>query len=204
MLVFLVLCAFLQTLQGASVPSSHAYSPVSALDVPCAMASECSVTPGCGGPQCRTVYSILQSCLLTIFACVWTSAHPNINGPRDSGWTRLKRRVITMLCAVISPEMVVFWALCQHSAAKEIAEKYNTEFASFGMWSSTLFCGFGCLISEVSRRDRVGAVTVGKSLGLVPASSQRNYAARRRSVMDYNTRVFRPNGWLHLIRERVS
>lgn len=81
-----------------------------------------------GSTTFRTTYDIIWSCLLTVFACVWTSGHPNIAAPRDSGWTRLKRRVIMMVYALIAPEMVVFWAMRQYAAALWIATDYNKEF----------------------------------------------------------------------------
>lgn len=32
----------------------------------------------------RTLYSIVQSCIVTVFACVWVAVHRNIPGPRQS------------------------------------------------------------------------------------------------------------------------
>ncbi|KAF5310136.1 hypothetical protein D9619_010570 [Psilocybe cf. subviscida] len=118
------------------------------------------VAPGCGGPQCRTVSSIMQSCLLTIIACVWSSAHPNIDGPRDSGWTRLKRKVIRMFYTVLAPETVLYWAVSQWLAAKTIAEKYNEEFATTGeaetapgSWGN-MIAWFRPLARDTTRRGR--------------------------------------------------
>ncbi|KAF5310086.1 hypothetical protein D9619_010536 [Psilocybe cf. subviscida] len=128
MLIFFIICAFLQTPRGASV-APHAYNSVTTSDMLTHMAREPAVAPNDEGQQLRTVYSIVKSCLLTIFACVWKSAHPNINGPRDSWWTRTKRKLITMLYAVITPELMLLWALNQRQAAKVIAERYNKEFA---------------------------------------------------------------------------
>lgn len=132
MLVFLVLGAILRTLQGASLVSPHKYNSMVAVNMSNLMAPECPVSPDDGSEQLRTIYDIVQSCLLTIFACVWTSTHPNINGPWDSGWTCLKRKMIVTLYGLIAPEMVLSWALRQNLGAKEIAEKYNEEFARTG------------------------------------------------------------------------
>ncbi|KAF5310083.1 hypothetical protein D9619_010539 [Psilocybe cf. subviscida] len=137
MLVFFALCAFLQTPLGASVPPSNTSSSAATPDAFGAMACECPISSSDdGGEHLRTVYDIVKSCLLTIFACVWQSAHPNINGPRDSGWARLKRRIVTMLCMIIAPEAALVWALQQRSSAKEIAETYNKEFAKVEMETS--------------------------------------------------------------------
>ncbi|KAF5309882.1 hypothetical protein D9619_010566 [Psilocybe cf. subviscida] len=130
MLLFLVLCAFLRTLQAASVPPFHASRPAATPDVFGVRVCRCPVSSSDdGGQRFRTVYDIVKSCLLTIFACVWRSAHPNINGPRDSWWTRMKRKVITMLCVLLAPEAMLLWALRQCMEAKRIAKEYNEEFA---------------------------------------------------------------------------
>ncbi|KAF5309410.1 hypothetical protein D9619_012372 [Psilocybe cf. subviscida] len=66
--------------------------------------------------------------MFTIFLCVWTSIHPNISGADDSGWQYVKRQLMTMIYAVIAPEVVAMWALRQYFAAQKIAEMYNLEF----------------------------------------------------------------------------
>lgn len=150
MLVFFALCAFLQTPLGASVPPSNTSSSAATPDAFGAMTCECPISSSDdGGEHLRTVYDIVKSCLLTIFACVWQSAHPNINGPRDSGWARLKRRIVTMLCMIIAPEAALVWALHQRSSAKEIAETYNKEFAKVGMWTLPMF-QYPSLISKIA------------------------------------------------------
>ncbi|KAF5310085.1 hypothetical protein D9619_010537 [Psilocybe cf. subviscida] len=122
MLLFLIFCAFLRTLQCASLPPPQADSSFATVGMLGPVAREASRTPDDGGQRLRTVYDIVQSRLFTIFACVWKSAHPNIDGPMDSGWIRLKRKVVITLCVVITPEVVLFWAVQQRLAAKEIAE----------------------------------------------------------------------------------
>lgn len=34
--------------------------------------------------QCRTIWNIVWSCLITIFACIWVAIHPNVPQPRAS------------------------------------------------------------------------------------------------------------------------
>ncbi|KAF5309881.1 hypothetical protein D9619_010565 [Psilocybe cf. subviscida] len=131
MLVFLVLCAFLRTLHGASIPPpSHEYSSSATVGMSNLVTCEAPVAPDDSTQQLRTVYDIVQSCLLTIVACVWTSIHQNINGPRDSWWTCMKRRGTSTLCAVIAPELILLWALNQRQAAKTFAVEYNKLFAT--------------------------------------------------------------------------
>lgn len=128
----LVLCTFLQILQATPLPLSHANSSLATADALGPVACECPGTSDNGTQQLRSTYNIVNSCLLTLFTCVWTSIHPNINGPRDSWWTSIKRKTVTMLCAVIAPEIVFFWAVAQFIYAKLIAEQYNKEFAISG------------------------------------------------------------------------
>ncbi|KAF9478662.1 hypothetical protein BDN70DRAFT_859672 [Pholiota conissans] len=71
----------------------------------------------------RTILDIIWSCLLTIFACTWSSFHPNIPGPYDSGWRSMKRRVVTTFYALIAPEVVAMWVLKQYMGARLIANE---------------------------------------------------------------------------------
>ncbi|KDR72665.1 hypothetical protein GALMADRAFT_73470 [Galerina marginata CBS 339.88] len=94
----------------------------------------------------RTLYDIVHGCCVTLFACTWLSIHPNICAPSDSDWTSRRRRLKTMLCALIVPELVLVWALRQRTSAKKIAEKqkekkwtlYHGFFISMGGFN--LFC----------------------------------------------------------------
>ncbi|KAF9471205.1 hypothetical protein BDN70DRAFT_978161 [Pholiota conissans] len=61
----------------------------------------------------RTVRDIIISCFVTIFACTWSAIHPNIPAPTDGWWTRFKRQVVTMIYALLAPELITYWALEQ-------------------------------------------------------------------------------------------
>lgn len=43
-------------------------------------------------PTTRGTYTIITSCLLTIFACTWTTLHLNVPGLNDSVWERFFRK----------------------------------------------------------------------------------------------------------------
>ncbi|KAF9470485.1 hypothetical protein BDN70DRAFT_998919 [Pholiota conissans] len=79
----------------------------------------------------RTINGIIISCFATIFACTWSAIHPNIPSPMDCGWTRLKRQFLTMLCALLAPELITAWALRQYWAAKELVESYNRDMSDY-------------------------------------------------------------------------
>ncbi|KAF9441395.1 hypothetical protein P691DRAFT_812841 [Macrolepiota fuliginosa MF-IS2] len=76
----------------------------------------------------RTTSGILWSCLATIVACTWSAVHPNLSGPRDSGFQRLRRRVTTMICIIIAPEFVAIWAMRQRLAARRLKKDFNDRF----------------------------------------------------------------------------
>lgn len=82
--------------------------------------------------NCRTIQDIVWSCLTTIFACAWVAVHPNIPGPKDSGWVVLKRQAVTMIYALLAPEFMTWWAMRQRLAATSIAKSFNERFYQDG------------------------------------------------------------------------
>jgi len=75
----------------------------------------------------RTVWSIVWSCLATLFACSWVAVHPNIPRSTDSEALILGRRLATMGYMLLAPELVIFWAAQQHFSANEIAVKHRSK-----------------------------------------------------------------------------
>ncbi|KZP21799.1 hypothetical protein FIBSPDRAFT_739966 [Athelia psychrophila] len=90
--------------------------------------------------NCRTLGGIIQSCLVTILACVWFAVHRNIPAPqpirsrhqnffvRCVKWvwhTVLDQREAAMVfvVALIAPEWILAWALRQAMAAWKLAQK---------------------------------------------------------------------------------
>jgi len=71
--------------------------------------------------KCRTIWNIVWSCLVTLFACIWLSIHINIPAPEDSKGTKLARRMWMMVLALLMPELIVGWAAQQLKAASKIA-----------------------------------------------------------------------------------
>ena len=85
-------------------------------------------TPTCiCPPDQRTIWNILWSCLATIFACSWVSVHPNIPASNESWWRIFLRRLELMFWAVVSPEMIIVWALRQWLGARRLEKKYKGE-----------------------------------------------------------------------------
>ncbi|KAG1848067.1 hypothetical protein DFJ58DRAFT_796744 [Suillus subalutaceus] len=67
----------------------------------------------------RTLYSIISSCILTLFACTWTSIHLNISchSPRAG----------IILAALVAPKLVILWAMRQIFHAGKFVNKFNDE-----------------------------------------------------------------------------
>jgi hypothetical protein len=82
--------------------------------------------------QCRTIWDIIWSCLVTIFACTWAAVHPNIKvtySKKPDSWFRrwflyephqfISKRVPLFITALLVPEYILSWAVRQHLVAKE-------------------------------------------------------------------------------------
>ncbi len=79
----------------------------------------------CGDLEhCRTISSIVSSCLATIFACTWVAIHPNIPGPDEGAVAVTARRAAVMFVALIAPELVVMWAIKNWTAARKLKTEY--------------------------------------------------------------------------------
>ncbi|KAJ7687337.1 hypothetical protein B0H14DRAFT_2421725, partial [Mycena olivaceomarginata] len=69
--------------------------------------------------------NILSSCLATIFACTWVSAHPNVPGPGQGKLALAGRRLGLVLVAIIAPELMAGFAARQILDARWFSKKYN-------------------------------------------------------------------------------
>ena len=76
----------------------------------------------------RTVWSIVWSCLATLFACSLVAVHPNVPRATDSDALILGRRLATMGYMLFAPELVIYWAAAQHFSAKEIAKEIAAKY----------------------------------------------------------------------------
>jgi hypothetical protein len=63
--------------------------------------------------SCRTLFSIVSDCLLTIFARTWVSVHPNVSPPNHGQLDLCWRRFRLMLVDIIAPELMVGFAARQ-------------------------------------------------------------------------------------------
>lgn len=120
----------------ASLPTTDISSSIFANSGNCTASGQ-----RCGDiDNCRTLDDIVQSCLVTILACVWFAVHRNIPAPevkrprnanffvRFAKWvwrTVLDRRqaVIVFVVALLVPEWILFWALRQALCARKLRRK---------------------------------------------------------------------------------
>ncbi|KAF4616390.1 hypothetical protein D9613_008677 [Agrocybe pediades] len=89
-------------------------------------------------PPCpRQPIQIIWACVATILAASWTSVHPNIPNPKDSKFMKTLRRIGLMICAIIGPELIIYWAMCQWLGAwsmkREFAE-LHIRHTGLGPW----------------------------------------------------------------------
>ncbi|KIJ16051.1 hypothetical protein PAXINDRAFT_26085, partial [Paxillus involutus ATCC 200175] len=73
----------------------------------------------------RSLWSIILSCLVSLAACSWNAVHPNIPGVDEGQWTILSRRLGIMALVVLTPELLLIWALQQFISAGMAAEAFN-------------------------------------------------------------------------------
>ena len=84
--------------------------------------------------HCRTIWSIVWSCLVTIFSCTWVAVHPNVPclEKQNPVISFAGHRLPLFICALLVPEYVLAWAIRQFLRAREIANEDKGEFKTFG------------------------------------------------------------------------
>ncbi|KAF9549270.1 hypothetical protein CPC08DRAFT_675049, partial [Agrocybe pediades] len=112
-------------------------------------------------PPCpRQRIQIIWTCVATILAASWVSVHPNIPNPKDSKIKKTLRRIELMIWAILTPELIIFWAMRQWYAAgfmeREFAEPPRR--MKRDKWTRTH--GFflqmgGFMLREEGKKDRV-------------------------------------------------
>ncbi|KAG1897007.1 uncharacterized protein F5891DRAFT_983017 [Suillus fuscotomentosus] len=74
----------------------------------------------------RTLWTIISSSVLTLFACIYSAIHPNIPSPKDSGsFLIIRRQLGMMIMALIAPEMIVTWAMRQSFSAHQVTRQFK-------------------------------------------------------------------------------
>ncbi|KAG2738825.1 hypothetical protein P692DRAFT_20757570 [Suillus brevipes Sb2] len=79
----------------------------------------------CSPCNTRTLWDILWSCGLTLFACTWTAVHPDIPGVDDGVVRKFFSRLGLMIMTLFAPEVTISWAVAQFLGARDTANKFN-------------------------------------------------------------------------------
>ncbi|KAG2140485.1 uncharacterized protein EDB93DRAFT_1066168, partial [Suillus bovinus] len=73
----------------------------------------------------RTLWMIMSSCALTLFACTWTAVPPDIPRMGDGALVIVIRRLLLMFIAYFAPELMAAWAAWQLMCARQVAKDFN-------------------------------------------------------------------------------
>jgi hypothetical protein len=76
-------------------------------------------------PSTRGTIGLIYSCLTTLFLCAWTAVHLNVP-PSGSLIRSTTHRLIWMILAAFLPEFVIWRALRQWTAARQLLKIVNT------------------------------------------------------------------------------
>jgi hypothetical protein len=89
--------------------------------------------------NCRSLLSIIWSCITTIFLCTWVAVHPNVPELVDTQemdfWPKcvykiscfFKTKVVMFICALLVPEYVLAWAIRQRLWVRKIVKENGME-----------------------------------------------------------------------------
>lgn len=106
----LIVCFILYSLLYREGYIAHISLPFNAVhDLVTPTARDMSTTDLC--PRQRL--DLIWACIATILASSWVSVHPNLPHPEDSKVKKTLRRVELMFWAIISPELIIYWAMRQ-------------------------------------------------------------------------------------------
>ncbi|TFK69562.1 hypothetical protein BDN72DRAFT_607514 [Pluteus cervinus] len=116
-MLIILLVAFLAYMRVGAIP----ISPVPTTNLAVYELHPRCECPGTG-PDGRTIYDIVKSCLFTIAACVYRAVHQNIPDPELGFWGRLRVTAKVTFYALIAPEMIIWWAMRQWFGARGVVE----------------------------------------------------------------------------------
>lgn len=77
-------------------------------------------------PTGRGTFDILQTCILSLVICVWTSLHLDVPPPTYTPKRVLERKLDWMVITFFAPEIIAFTAISHHSSAKYWMERINS------------------------------------------------------------------------------
>ena len=70
-------------------------------------------------PRGRGTWSLLYSCIFTLFLCVYTAIHLNVPPQHESSFVFYMRKTKWVLIALLAPEIVLYSAWLQWRSARD-------------------------------------------------------------------------------------
>lgn len=167
-LIFPILVLFLQDAAAHAIDTNITSLSASNVSSPNISASGNGTTDSqqCDNiNNCRTMSDIVQSCIVTILACVWFAVHRNVPEPKikktysknffvmavQRAWDILlnqRQSVIVFFVTLIVPEWVLAWALRQRLVARDMLKKLKTADAEALRVESGRYLQMGTLEGE--------------------------------------------------------
>ena len=80
----------------------------------------------------RGTFSILLSCLSTLFLCTWSVMHLNVPDRNQSARSYLKIQVLWCLIGIFGPELAIWSAWRQYISAKALRDQVRAELMKVG------------------------------------------------------------------------
>lgn len=136
----------------SSIPSGETFPSLNS-NIDTIPDSKCDSLDGC-----RSLYRIVQSCIVTILACVWFAVHRNIPAPKVESpqydnlfvkiymYTRAeildqRQAAAVFLVALLVPEWVLAWALRQFFVARQLSKELEEAREEAGQRRETKLSG---------------------------------------------------------------
>lgn len=114
MLLFLITCFYFTRYNASAIPVA---TSLDGADV------ESFFGPNVG----RSLWDIVKSCLATIFACTWIAVHRNMPHPEARWYVVIWERIKITVLALLAPEWILGWALCQYFSARRLVKELTKE-----------------------------------------------------------------------------
>src|ERR1700761_2360925 len=94
--------------------------------------------PGPDSPNIRSSYDILWTCLVTIFACIYTSLHMDLPTGERPRWMEWCWKVFCVAINLVAPEFVALYAVQQYWECRDLCDwlQRETRYA-YTEWSLT-------------------------------------------------------------------
>ncbi|KAG1805283.1 hypothetical protein EV424DRAFT_1431091 [Suillus variegatus] len=118
----LLICLFLCLVGSGAIQAAPTTLPVDTADSDISISDHFRLAPSL---TTRTLWTIVSSSVLTIFACTYSAIHPNIPSPKDSYTGIQIRRLGIIIMALIAPELMVTWAMRQLFSANQVTKQFE-------------------------------------------------------------------------------